>query len=414
MLIFSAMKKPIITSVLAMFFAVSSYAANTATLSWLLINSYPEFAAKGAASGAVFCGITSAGLNPASIAEMENVEFGVMHNNWRQGITAEKLSVGKVFDAGNFAIELVYNNMGSVPVLLADQYGNPVITTDIANLSAWGASIIYAKKIKDFSLGMALKVFGEDLSGGATYTGCADVGFIYKGFLSDKINLGISLLNISAGSSDFYTPIDLKAALVYTYLHGGSPVIDVFAGCDYLIKESYLTGQAGFDYYLFDTLTLRGGISIDRDANLSFSAGAGLKIEGMTMAYSYEPDGNLGDSHKVSLNAVFGKSPAASDEEGDGEDLSDKGTFVNYMESGDYYYNSKQYRKAVKYYEYINLLYWKDLEDKGDKAKSTFFQKLGICYYNMKDSKRAAQYFDRALFFDKENEILKHWIKSLK
>lgn len=408
------MKKPIIITLLALFFTCSAFAGNTAVSTWLLINTYPEFAGKGPASGAVVHGITAAGSNPAAIADMENVEFGVLHNIWRQGITSEKLSVAKNFDAGSFGIELVYNNLGSVPILLADAYGNPIITTDTASMSAWGASLVYAKKIKDFSLGMAIKVFSEDLSAGPEYTWAADVGFIYKGILTDKVNLGVSLLNISAGNEGFYTPINLRGALLYTYSHGGSPVVGVFAGCDYLIKEKYITGQAGFDYYLFETFTLRGGIVIDSGIELSFSAGAGIKLESMSINYSFEPNQALGDSHKISLNAAFGRNAASSDAEGDGETLSEKGTFLNYMESGDYYYNEKQFRKALKYYEYINLLYWKDLEDKGDKAKSSFFQKLGICYYNIKDNKRAAQYFDRALFFDKENEILKHWIKLLK
>lgn len=413
MLIFSAMKKPIITTLLALFLTLPVFAGNTASSCWLLINSYPEIAAKGAATGAVFYGITSAGSNPAAIAEMENVDFAVMHNIWLQGVTAEKLSFGKSFEAGNFAVEFLYNNLGSLPVILADQYGNPVLTTGIVSPYAWAASLVYAKKIKDFSLGMALKLLSEDLSDGASYTGCADVGFIYDGIFGDKVAIGVSLLNISTGSGSVYTPIDLKGALKYTFSHGGSPVLDAVIGCDYLIKEGYVSAQAGFDYYLFNLVTLRGGISVDGGVNVAFSAGAALKLEGMTLAYSYEPDGGIGDAHKVSLNASFGRQSASSENE-DGGSITEKGTFASYMESGDFYYNEKQYRKALKYYEYINLMYWKDIEDKPEKVKSAFFQKLGICYYNIKEPKRATSNFERALYFDKENEILKHWIKSLK
>jgi tetratricopeptide (TPR) repeat protein len=84
------------------------------------------------------------------------------------------------------------------------------------------------------------------------------------------------------------------------------------------------------------------------------------------------------------------------------------------MESGNFSYENKEYRKALKYYEYINSIFWKDIEDKTDKEKSSFYQKVGICYYNIRDTERAIQYFNRALYFDKDNEILKHWIKLLK
>jgi tetratricopeptide (TPR) repeat protein len=62
----------------------------------------------------------------------------------------------------------------------------------------------------------------------------------------------------------------------------------------------------------------------------------------------------------------------------------------------------------------VNLLYWKELESLTDVEKSNFYQKLGICYYNMRDNGRALQYFERAFYYDKENEILKHWIRLLK
>lgn len=408
------MKKALIFMAISAVLAAAATADNTASTSWLLINSYPEVSAKGPATGAAFFGIVYAGSNPAAISDMENVEFAAMHNVWKMGVTAEKLSVAKNFEAGSFGAEIVYNNLGSELVIDTDQYGNPVMTTDIASLSAWGASIMYAKKIKDFSLGLALKGYSENFGSGAEFAGCVDAGFIYKGFLHDRINLGVSLLNISAGSGDFYTPMDLKAALSFAYVRGGSTVIGVAAGCDYLIKESYFSAQAGFDYYPAEFLAVRGGAAYDTDNTLKFSAGISFKLEGMSAAYSYEPDPLLGDSHKISVSASFGKSSSSSDDEGEGMAISEKGTFASYMESGDYYYGSKQYRKALKYYEYINTLYWKDIEDKPEKSKSAFFQKLGICYYNIKDAKNALLYFERAQYFDKENEILKHWIKSLK
>jgi tetratricopeptide (TPR) repeat protein len=408
------MKKYLIFMSMAVFFAAAACADSSTTSAWLLINSYPDVAAKGSATGAACYGITAASVNPAALAGIENLEFAVMHNQWLQGVTGERLSAGRAFDFGNIGIDLAYNDLGTIAVLAADQSGNPVITGDLASMRAWSASLIYGKKIKNFSLGLAARMLSENLGSGDYYTGCADAGMIYEGFLNEKVNLGISLLNISAESSGYYTPINLKASIIYKYEHGGSPVINLSAACDYLLKDSYMSGQAGFDYYLFDTVILRGGISVSQPGSVNFSAGAGVKVEGLNINYSYEPVSELGAAHKIALSAAFGKSAQAGEGESEGENITDKGTFLNYMESGDFFYNSKEYRKAIKYYEYINTLYWKDIEDKQDKDKSSFFQKLGICYYNIRDNKRALQYFERAVYYDKENEILKHWIKSLK
>ncbi len=406
------MKKVAIYIVLSLFFTLTAVADNTSTSGYLLINNYPEFAAKGAATGAASHGITAAGINPAAIAQIDNVEFAVMRNQWVQDLSSQRLSAAKAFEFGSVGLELSYADLGTVGVIKSDEYGNPVITGDIASMRAWGGSLVYAKKIKSFSFGLAAKMFSENLSDGDYYLGCADAGVIYEGFISDKVNLGISILNIAAASNGYYTPIDLNAAVLFKYEHGGSPVIYLSAAGDYMVKDSYFSGMASFDYFLFDTVVLRGGININQDGDLNFSAGAGIKAEGLTLSYSYEPVPALGASHKISINAALGKGAEAAD--GDGETMAEKGTFANYLESGNYYYEAKEYRKAIKYFEYINTLYWKDMEDKPAKEKAVFYQKLGICYYNIRDNKRAQLYFDRALYFDKENEILKHWIKSLK
>lgn len=382
------------------------------TGAYMLINSYPDFAAKGDATGAACYGITAMGANPAALGSIDNVEFAVLHNQWRQDVTAEKMSAGKAFDFGNIGLELSYINMGSITQLLADDYGNPVITNNSINLNAWGLSLVYGKKIKNFSMGLAARMFSENLGAVDNYTGCADAGFIYDGFIAESMSAGLSLLNISPKNNEYYTPMDLKAAVIYKYMHGGGPVINLSAACDYLIKDNYLLGGVGFDYYMFETLIIRGGINMNQKGEMNFSAGAGIKLEGVTINYSYEPDPELGDAHKLSINAAFGKTSVPPESEG--KTISEKGTFAGYLDSGNYYYENKQYRQALKYFEYINLMYWKDIEDKSEKDKSSFYQKIGICYYNIKDNKRALQYFDRALYFDKGNEILKHWIKSIK
>lgn len=408
------MKKYFFAAVLTALMIPLLYAGNVSTSSYLLINDFPEFAAKGGAAGAAFYGISAAGSNPAAIGAMENVEFAVMHNQWHQDVMSEQLNAGKAFDFGNLALGLGYINMGSVAVLKADEFGYPVMTGDISSMRAWDVSLIYGKKIKNFSLGFAARLVSENLSAGDYYTGCADAGFIYEGFLDDNINLGVSLLNISAGDNGYYSPIDLKTAVVYKYVHGGSTVLDLSAGLDCLVKDSYLNAQAGFDYYLLESFILRGGVNINNSGDVSFSAGAGIKLEGMTVNYSYEPGPELGDVHKISVNAAFGKAAGSSEGEGEGEAINDKGSFASYMDSGNFSYENKEYRKALKYYEYINSIYWKDIEGKPDKEKSAFYQKLGICYYNIRDNERAIQYFNRALYFDKDNEILKHWIMLIK
>ncbi|HRU39567.1 MAG TPA: hypothetical protein P5511_06790, partial [Candidatus Goldiibacteriota bacterium] len=382
------MKKAVFTAVLPFFAVISAFGANYSTASWLLANSYPQFAARGSSAEAAYSGIEAASGNPAAIGSVENIEFAAMAGKWLMDTGMQKLSLAKSFEAGNFGFEIAYNNLGSAMRINADEFGNPVITGELLDMSAWGMSLIYAKKIKNFSLGAAVKGFFESLGAGPSFLWCADAGFMYSGLLNDSLNLGISILNISAGDGEFFTPINLKASASYVFSEKSSKIAGLTAGVNYLPREEYVSGQAGLDIYLFGLAALRAGASMSNSGSFGFSAGAGLKIDSMDLNYSYEPNPALGDCHKVSVSASFPKPDTRQGEQA-GPGAEEKGTFESYLESGDYYYENKQYRQALKYYEYINLLYWKDLEDRNDKFKTSFYQKMGICYYNIKENKRA-------------------------
>ncbi len=382
-------------------------AGNISSAAYLLINSYPEYSAKGESVGASFSGITSAGLNPSAIASIENGEFAAMYNRYVADINGQKLSIAKNFNFGVLGLELSYFDFGEIQEINSDIYGNPVLSDNRLESNILFTSLIFSRKIKNFNLGIASKFIFENFVEKNNFLFCIDAGIIYKNIIFDNLNFGISLLNISTQVNGYYTPINLKAAFNYSIYNN---FLILSSAVNYLIKDNYLSFYAGVDFSLFDVVVLRGGINNNFN-DINFTAGAGFIMEGIHFDYSIETLPFSENIHKISLYANFGKIIIDTEIEGK---IESGDSFKSYMDSGNYYYESKQYRNAIKYFEYINLLYWRDVENMSDKEKSAFFQKLGICYYNIKDTKRALQYFERANYFDRDNEILKHWIRLLK
>jgi len=404
------MKKTLLLAAITAVLCINLSAGNLSLSSYVLIDSYPEYSAMGDSVAAGNFGITAASANPASISGAKNFEFAVMHNMWYRDVRNQKIDVVKNFEFGNIMAGISYVNLGTINSLGIDSNDAPIITNETLNLYALTGSLAYGKTIRDFSIGLGAKLITENLGAGNSYNFCFDAGFIYEDVLVDNLDFGASLLNISTEREGYNLPLNLKGALVYHMIYGGEEIMKVGVSGDYLINEEDIKLEAGFEYTLFSSLFLRGGLNLGNNDKLNFSAGAGFYIEGITFDYSYIPNPDLGDVHKISISGRV----AAPEKTENGTELKEGETFESYLKSGDYYYNNKQYRRALKYYEYMNLIYWKDIEDLADAEKSRFYQKMGIAYYNLKDNRRAKQNFERAQYYDKDNEVLKHWIRSIK
>jgi tetratricopeptide (TPR) repeat protein len=385
--------------------------ASTASTSWLLTNVYPEAAAEGSSGGVSTYGVQYAGINPAAIAGVENFSFEAMQAIYPADISVEKITAGKYFDFGIIGVDLGYYNFGQIFNLGVDSSLSPVVTGEVSSPYAFLGSLIYAKKNDYFSLGFSLKMACEDLAGNMTAYALADAGIIADDVFTDGLTFGAGIINISADNGGFSAPLDAGTGLSYSIRGKTAEILKIYLSGDYMPAFDELKGSAGFDFPVTQDFIIRGGITAPWNGPVKFSAGLSIKAMGLSFNYAYLPDSLLGDVHKVSIGAAFGR-PVEKHAVLPAEKTAD--IFGGYLKSGDFYYDSNDFRQAIKYYEYVNLLYWKELESLTDVGKSNFYQKLGICYYNMKDNGRALQYFERAFYYDKDNEILKHWIRLLK
>ncbi len=406
------MKKLLLLTAATVFLCAGIKAENIMSSSYLLIDSYPLYSAIGPSAGAADSGIRAAGANPASSAGISDFEFAAMNNMWFGGISNQRLSAAKNFGFGTAGISLSYMDFGAVMRLGIDENLAPIIEGDTVTPDVFSGSVFYGSKISGFSLGGAVNLARENLGAGPVFLPSVSIGVINNELILENLSAGISLLNISTRQYGCFLPLNLKASVKYEVAGGEKKVMDLYAAGSYLPWDNYAGAEGGFDYKIFEILRLRGGVSFSNTGGFKLRGGAGIKIEGINIDYAFVPDPYLGNAHKISIGGSIKTSVSGRETGAPGP--KEGGTFESYIKSGDYYYEDKQFKRALRYYEYINLMYWKEIEEMGDTEKSVFYQKMGICYYNLKNNALAARYFKRALYYDRDNEILKHWIKLIK
>lgn len=385
-------------------------AENKTIASYLLVDSYPEISAMGESMGVAIDGVLGLSLNPAGIAGIKNFEFEVMHSILPADIKNEKITFAKNLSIFNIALDMSFMDFGRIQKVIADENNMPFFSGEEISMNAYIFSFALSQKFNDLSIGIKPKIIYEKLDETPSIYKALDFGIIQKNVLFKNFSYGLSLINVSENIDGYYLPVNFNAGFTYSFYNNKKVLLILGSGINYLIAENFYKISFGFEYDMFDSISLKSGLVFDRDFKINFVAGFGIKISNFSLNYSYENLNDTGSVNKISINIYqpeISEAQEIKEKEGDT-------TFENLIKSSDYYYSQKQYSKAIKYLEYMNLIYWKEIEEMDVKFKSNFYQKLGICYYNTGDKTRAKQYFERALFYDKNNEVLKYWADLMK
>ncbi|MBI4753433.1 PorV/PorQ family protein, partial [Candidatus Desantisbacteria bacterium] len=268
--------------------------------------------ARASALGEAYVGladdVSAAYWNPAGLAQLEE----------RQACFMYLAPLNKVDSLSyNYLSMVVPNGIGvtGISVYYLD-YGNMDEHTDADGIpdGRWDASDISAA----FSLGRKLR---DNLAVGGTFKGittniadkranavAVDIGVLYNTG-KPGLNLGAVIRNL--GTKIKYMkegdklPLALKGGLSYQLSD-----IPITLVCDVTLpndNDAYI--GFGGEYIVKKVLALRAGYkSGPQDEGSGLSAGFGLfikKASQLTFEYAYQPYGELGDSHYVSLQRRF-------------------------------------------------------------------------------------------------------------
>jgi hypothetical protein len=308
------------------------HAAGTTSATFLKLGAGARASAMGGAFTAVAYDPYAIYWNPAALASLEGEKnIGFFHNDHFQGLKQEFMlytapAEGLAFlkrrelRAGVWGAGLDYfytpkdmeRRSGAnesdplAPISVSEgKFG----AYDLALSAGYGW-----KYRKDLSLGFAIKAIRQSIDTKTGASAALDLGLLGDfNWLGEDFTAGLSVQNLGPGikfiSKSYDLPLVFKAGLS-SRLPGSGALVALEA--DKPI-DNYPSFILGAEYPLAAKLALRAGYKYRHLGNelgawSGFSAGAGFTFGVFSFDYAFSPFGELGNSHRFSLNARFGRS----------------------------------------------------------------------------------------------------------
>lgn len=261
--------------------------------------------------GGAFCSIadnvTAVYWNPAGLAQLKMRELSAMHLQYLVGVKSEYLGYAQPIGKGTLAgqISFLHSKSGR-----RDDKGNTIGEFwDYEGILTLG----YGRWLNSvLSLGINLKTiytrFDTDEASGIAF----DIGCLYKTPI-EGLGIGIVLQNIETGLkyTDQSESMALNLKIGTSYRFGRSLIFssdaDTFGnkinfrfGSEYTFIPVWKWGLRIAARVGYKTATIS-----DLGALSGVSAGMGLGWKAYGMDYAWVPHGDLGNTHRISLNVRF-------------------------------------------------------------------------------------------------------------
>jgi len=273
----------------------------TSSGSFLKINA----GARPVGMGGVFCGIAddvnAIHYNPAGIIQLKRKEIIVTHNEWIEGIRTE--SLGYAHPVNNYwVLGLTLDYLYITGLVERDVYGNESGKTFGGNNGILAFAL--GRKLQDnISVGANFKIIREAVKDKNDVAYAMDIGFLYR---LTKLKLGIAVQNLGTKiklyEEAFSLPLNFKFGLGYELIENMEVGLDVNIPTDNEVDV-----RMGSEYWVASTIALRAGYKTNQEEHtgIGISAGLGFRYKNYQIDYSFLPFGNLGNTHRISLNVRF-------------------------------------------------------------------------------------------------------------
>lgn len=273
--------------------------------------------------------------NPAGLASLEGEKnIGFFHNDYFQGLKQEfmlysapaeglKFLKSRALRSGVWGVGLNYfytpKDMERRSGL---NEGDPIAPISSSEGEFGAYDLAYSagygwKYGSGLSLGAALKVIRQHIDTESAGTAAIDLG-VLKDFkwLGDGYTAGFSAQNIGPGvkfGRRYDLPLVFKSGLSRRLPESGALIA---LEADKPI-DNYPSFALGLEYPLIKMFYLRTGYRYRHTGNelgpwSGFSAGVGVAFSRFSFDYAFAPFGELGNSHRFSLNARLGRSGRVS------------------------------------------------------------------------------------------------------
>lgn len=278
--------------------------------------------ARATAMGDAFVGladdVTAIYWNPAGLQNLSQKEVSFMHDMWFQSITYDYAALAWPFKGfGVIGMNVVLLNTGSpITQTTVNSSFSPgsssffVDSTSSVTASDMLISFSYARALdsqEDWKIGGTFKMISQTLAGTSASAFACDVGLLVRSAV-EGLSLGLVFQNlgtqITMQQEGYSLPTSAKAGTSWKI--PSQNVTFVMDATQSIYNQTRLNGGLEYDTKRFMDIILRGGYRLelgggDVDVVSGLTAGFGINLFGMQTDYAFEPFGELGNTHSVSL-----------------------------------------------------------------------------------------------------------------
>ena len=244
--------------------------------------------------------------NPAGLAKIRRPQFGLMHNEWFEGINHEFLGFVQPIDGvGVIGGSVVYMSFGEIQGRDANGKETRVFRPyDLALI------LSYARHIgSNMALGANAKWVREEIDTESAQALAFDVGGLYT-FSNQPLSFGFNLQHLGTQAKyiedSFNLPFNIKVGGAYRLLEDNFTIVaDVNRPSDNNITTGF-----GVAVAVSELLHLRTGYKYriggnDLGTASGMTGGVGFRIESFQIDYAFVSFGKLGPTHRFSLISNF-------------------------------------------------------------------------------------------------------------
>jgi len=252
--------------------------------------------------------------NPASLATMAASQLSFQHLTYVQDVDQEAIAFGHAGrdEEMSWGLSSNYLSVGNITRTVSTPPSSGDGFTEAGSFSTYDMALglsAAAPVAEDIKAGGTVKFLRESLADASASAGAVDGGILYRVSDEHSWNLGAAIQNVGFASRFADAAVKLPAA--FRAGTSGQPFAQWLLCADY-VKRVDTKGEADFGAEVTPRrfISLRLGYryamtSPDMGGLSNFSAGVGLRVKQISFDYAFIPLGDLGTTHRISVNYRF-------------------------------------------------------------------------------------------------------------